>query len=194
MGITATHPRVTVARAVAEELLRELPDRWAHSMGVAQRAADLGVTVDPAERELLVAAAWLHDIGYGQTPHATGFHPLDGANYLRQHGWPERICALVAHHSGAVFLARPQYLDGALNQYLREESPVSDALTYADQTTGPLGQPMTIEQRIAGMLARRGPGSIQARVHHLREPYLRAVAKRVEQRLATIHVESASYV
>src|SRR5437762_1920670 len=32
--------------------------------GVAAKAAQVAVTVDAVDRELLVAAAWLHDVGY----------------------------------------------------------------------------------------------------------------------------------
>jgi putative nucleotidyltransferase with HDIG domain len=183
MDTTATSPRIEVARTVAETLLRDLPERWAHSAGVAGKAEQVAVTVDRVDRELLVVAAWLHDIGYSPRLHHTGFHPLDGASYLRRHGWPGRICGLVAHHSGALFVARARHLGAALGRYLCEQSPVSDALTYADQTTGPGGQPMTVEDRMAEMLARRGPDSVQARVHHVRGPHLRAAAARVERRL-----------
>jgi hypothetical protein len=44
---------------------------------------------------------------------------------------------------------------------------------------------MTVDERIADMLARRGPDSIHARVHHQRGPHLRAAVERVEQRLFT---------
>jgi hypothetical protein len=33
--------------------------------------------------ELIEAAAFLHDIGYSSVVRSTGFHPLDGARYLR---------------------------------------------------------------------------------------------------------------
>src|SRR5947207_14152019 len=137
MGTTVFGSRIDVARMLAESLLRDLPDRWAHSAGVAAKAAQIAVTVDAAERELLVAAAWLHDIGYSAELHDSGFHPLDGAGYLWRHGWPSRVCGLVGYHSGAVFVARARELDAALRRYPREHSPVSDALTYADQTVGP---------------------------------------------------------
>jgi hypothetical protein len=189
MGTLMTSPRVNVARTVAQMLLRDLPDRWAHSAGVADKAAQLAVTVDPAEQELLVVAAWLHDIGYSHALDHTGFHPLDGATYLHQHGWPMPVCGLVAHHSGAIFIARARHLDAALGRFPYEHSPASDALTYADQTTGPDGRPMTIDERVTEMLTRRGPDSIHARVNHQREPYLRAIATRVEQRLATTSPE-----
>jgi putative nucleotidyltransferase with HDIG domain len=169
---------------LAEMLVGGLKDRWQHTIGVARRAEELSVTVTPAERETLIAAAWLHDIGYSPSLRATGFHPLDGAAYLQQHGWPDRVCALVAHHSGARFMARALGLDHALARYPYEQSPVSDALTYADQTTGPQGQPMSFDERIAEMLARHGDDSVRAKIHHLREPHLRAIAERVQQRLS----------
>jgi hypothetical protein len=116
----------------------------------------------PADWDLLVVAAWLHDIGYSQPVQVTGFHPLDGAAYLCRHGWPGRICDLVAHHSGARFVARARHLNAALADYRCEQSPVSDALTYIDQTTSPQGQPVTVDERIAETLARRGPDSCSA--------------------------------
>ena len=50
-----------------------------------------------ADADLLEAAAWLHDIGYAPSLVATGFHPLDGARYLRdtQHA-DAMLCRLVA--------------------------------------------------------------------------------------------------
>jgi putative nucleotidyltransferase with HDIG domain len=176
--------RACVARALAEVLLQELPERWQHTIGVAARADELAVTVEEADRELLVVAAWLHDVGYSPELRQTGFHPLDGAIYLDRHGWPQRITALVAHHSSALFVAQAVGLSSALSAYRAEQSPVADALTYADQTTGPAGQPLPIRARIADVLTRHGPHSPQARVHHLREPYLLAIADRVERRLA----------
>lgn len=90
------------ATAVAEaELSSPLPRRWAHTQGVAERAKEvrqvLGVNAG-----LLIAAAALHDVGYAPRLAATGFHPLDGARFLRdEHGAEERLVRLVANHSFA---------------------------------------------------------------------------------------------
>lgn len=181
---TMVDPRVEVARTLAEVLIGGLGDRWVHTIGVAQRVEELSVTVASAEREMLIVAAWLHDVGYSPSLRVTGFHPLDGATYLHQQGWPHRVCALVAHHSGARFAARALGLDQALNRYPYEQSSVSDALTLADQTTGPQGQRMSIDERMADMLIRHGDDSVHAKIHHLREPQLRAVAERVRRRLS----------
>lgn len=147
--MSRTVTRLDAARALAEQLLSDLPDRWSHTVGVAERAAELAVTVSGADFEALLTAAWLHDIGYAATVHDTGFHPLDGARYLDAQGWPGRIASLVAHHSGADFVARAMGLSRELERYPDEQSPVSDALAYADQTTGPRGQRLPIHKRLA---------------------------------------------
>jgi putative nucleotidyltransferase with HDIG domain len=185
MTATATSPiRVADARELARALLGEGSDRWWHTSGVAARAAELATTVPEADRDTLVAAAWLHDIGYAELARDTGFHPLDGARYLDRRHWPGRVNALVAHHSGAWFVAHLCGLAGALAAYRDERSAVTDALAYADQTVGPRGQRLTLRERMADMLCRHGPDSPNALVHHVRQPYLVAVADRVERRLA----------
>jgi putative nucleotidyltransferase with HDIG domain len=168
---------------VAHELLSPLPKRWRHTASVADRALELAVTVAPSDRDVLVAAAWLHDIGYNSALHETGFHALDGALYLERRGWPRRICRLVAHHSGAWFLARAMGLQAVLSRFTHELSPVSDALAYADQTTGPGGERLPIRQRMAEAVRRHGSGSAQAQAHGPRQAHLLSVAARVEQRL-----------
>jgi HD superfamily phosphodiesterase len=91
-------PRRRAARC--EQLLGSDPDRLAHSKAAAQRTEFLTLAVHPERAALLVAAAWLHDIGYAPGLRDTGFHPIDGACHLQAIGWPPAICHLVAHHSG----------------------------------------------------------------------------------------------
>jgi hypothetical protein len=172
------------ARTRARDLLhKNLPERWQHSAGVAKRAGELAVTVPADDRALLVAAAWLHDIGYAPRLKRTGFHPLDGALYLRQHRWGEDLCALVAHHSGARFVPVERGFAQRLNTFPFVESALTDALTYADQTVGPGGKRMTVAYRINEAITRHGPNSPNARARVDRVPYLLLVADRVEQRL-----------
>lgn len=147
--------------------------------------------MDPVQRPVLVAAAWLHDIGYTPRLRATGFHPLDGARYLTRNGWPLDVDALVAHHSGARFVATARGLDEAMAAYAFQEDPLSDALTYADQTIGPGGQEFTMSDRVVDMLARHGPDSPNARAHVLRKPYLLAVEDRMRERLVHDRLSSS---
>ncbi|MEU2875944.1 HD domain-containing protein [Streptomyces sp. NPDC007070] len=99
------------ASALAESLLPRLGNRWPHTQAVAARAQEAVAAVAEADRDLLVAAAWLHDIGYAPELRDTGFHPLDGARYLEALGASAR---LVAHHSGAVCEAEQRGLSAEL--------------------------------------------------------------------------------
>jgi putative nucleotidyltransferase with HDIG domain len=172
------------ARDLAQILLAGDWQRWRHTIGVARRAEELTATLDDEDSAVLLAAGWLHDIGYAEQVKDSGFHPLDGARHLDRLGWPRRISALVAHHSDAASVARARNLHRELSAYPHEESAVADALTYADQTIGPGGQRMTVSDRLADMLHRHGPDSPNAAVHDRREPHLRATAERAERRLA----------
>ncbi|MGI5508255.1 HD domain-containing protein [Streptomyces sp. CA-106131] len=74
------------AAELAESLLPPLGNRWLHTQAVAARAREVAAAVSEDARDLLVAAAWLHDIGYALELRETGFHPLDGARHLERLG------------------------------------------------------------------------------------------------------------
>jgi hypothetical protein len=178
---------VREARDLAQILLAGLPQRWRHTVRVAQRAEAVSITLaSPDEADTLVSAAWLHDIGYASSVHATGFHPLDAARYLHAHDWPIELAGLVAHHSGADCIAEVRGLTGALSDFPDGPRPVADALAYADQTIGPDGQSMTLDQRFLEMLQRHGPDSPNAAAHPRRERRLRDAVRRVDARLARL--------
>jgi HD superfamily phosphodiesterase len=59
-----------------------MPERWRHVGAVAEAAERTGSALS-LDTDVLVAATWLHDIGYSPALTDTGFHPLDGARYLR---------------------------------------------------------------------------------------------------------------
>jgi putative nucleotidyltransferase with HDIG domain len=181
--VDAFATRVDAARAIAEALLGGMGDRWRHTVGVAEQAAAVAgrLGLDP---DVLVAAAWLHDIGYAKPIAHTGFHPLDGAVHLTVEGWPARIAGLVAYHSGARFVAEVKGFGERLSAFPDERSLVADALTYADQTTSPRGERVDPESRYAEMLLRHGPCSANALVDPVRRPHLRAIMARVEPLLA----------
>ena len=113
-----------------------------------------------------------------------GFHPVDGARWLRLRGL-DRLAALVAHHSGAIVEARARGLEAIMDNFPLERSPVSDALTYCDLTTGPAGERVDAEQRLAEIETRHGTASVVARAMRLASGRLLAEVARVEQRLAS---------
>src|SRR3954464_12232219 len=122
---------VAWAREEAERRLSPLGDRWQHTRGVVQRARMLAPTVPEADRPTLIAAAYLHDVGYAPELEDTGFHPLDGARWLRESGH-ERLACLVAYHSGARFEAEERGLADELEEFPEERSIVADLLSYCD--------------------------------------------------------------
>ncbi len=143
------------ARTMAEAHMSPLGRRWTHVQQVARRAEELGAVVGD-DLPVLVEAAYLHDIGYAPALAKTGFHPLDGARYLRRRGH-ERLARLVAHHTGARVEAQLRGFDDYLDEFPYQDSPLDRALTYCDLTTGPSGQPMTVRQRVDEICERYGP-------------------------------------
>ncbi|RDD85522.1 HDIG domain-containing metalloprotein [Streptomyces parvulus] len=172
------------AAELSESLLPQLGNRWLHTQAVAARAQEATAAVSKADRDLLVAAAWLHDIGYAPELRDTGFHPLDGARHLESLGAPARLVALVAHHSGAVYEAEQRCLSEELAVYEREDSAVLDALIFADMTTGPAGQSFEFDQRIDEILVRYEPGSEVHNAISRARPYLGAAVERTKRRMA----------
>ncbi|MHC9294337.1 HD domain-containing protein [Mycobacterium sp. LTG2003] len=172
------------ARELATCLMHEQPDRLSHLTGVAARCEALSAAVPPAAVDALVAAGWLHDIGYLPALGRTGFHPLDGALYLREHGWRDDICAMVAHHSGSRFVARVRGLGSSLGVFEFVEDESSDVLTVADNTALQDGSFITVSERLREKLARHGPTSPGALANPARDDYIRAASARVRGRLA----------
>jgi HD domain len=77
------------ARVIAEERLGSLAPRWAHVRGVAGAAELMASGLATIDTDAVVAAAWLHDVGYAPSVRrSTGFHPVDGAVFVRAEGFP----------------------------------------------------------------------------------------------------------
>ncbi|MEU0743876.1 HD domain-containing protein [Streptomyces sp. NPDC006134] len=176
------------AMRIAEaELSAALPRRWAHTRGVAERANEVG----PALGEntgLLIAAATLHDIGYAPRLAVTGFHPLDGARFLRdKHGADERLTRLVANHSFALLEAEERGLRDVLASEfpLLEEPLLVDALVYCDMTTTPDGGRTSARERIAEIISRYGTDSVVGRFIRRAAPQIFSSVQRIEAVLAT---------
>ncbi|MEU5104126.1 HD domain-containing protein [Streptomyces sp. NPDC021354] len=174
------------AYGLAESLLSEpLPRRWSHSLGVAERARSLRPILGETAG-LMEAAAVLHDVGYSPQIASTGFHPLDGARFLRdQEGIDERVVRLVAHHSFALLEAEERGLQTELeNEFELERPELVDALVFCDMTTTPVGTPTTSDARVAEIVSRYGPDTIVGRFIQRAAPEIHATVHRVEGRLS----------
>ncbi|WP_342670879.1 HD domain-containing protein [Pseudonocardia acaciae] len=169
---------------MAEHFVAPLGRRWLHVQAVAARATGLTAAVRSDQRDDLVAAAWLHDIGYSPEIGHTRFHPLDGARYLRDSGWPPLVVQLVAHHSGARFEAIERGLSKQLlADFPFEDSPSLDALATADLTTGPGGEAVTYEERISEILSRYSPDDPVHRAWLRAQPVLAESIERTFRRM-----------
>lgn len=140
------------SRELAESHLSALGDRWRHVRAAGRRAEELrdrGLIDDD-----MVSAAWLHDIGYAAELATTGFHPLDGAIYLKRAGAPERIVGLVASHTGARQEADERGLLAEWSELPRPNRSDLDVLTLIDTVTSPTGEPVRPSQRVNEILSR----------------------------------------
>lgn len=166
-----------------EKLADVLPRRWAHVQGVGRRVHVVVPMFSVDDAELLTGAALLHDIGYAPDVVDTGFHPLDGARYLRGVGGPNRLVNLVAHHSCAVLEAELWGLSGELAEFEDEKTALRDALWWADMTTTPDGGETNVAKRVAEIQCRYGPDDLVSRFIRRAWDDLNAAVKRTERRL-----------
>jgi putative nucleotidyltransferase with HDIG domain len=173
------------AAELARKLLEvPLPRRWAHVQGVAAQARSLAPILGD-DADLLEAAALLHDIGYSPDLADTGFHPLDGARYLRdvEHA-DSRLCRLVANHSCAILEADERGLADVLSSEFPSPDPkLNDALAYCDMTTTPTGDVVTVHDRLSEIVERYGPHDVVTRFIRRAEPELVSSVVRTDQRL-----------
>jgi hypothetical protein len=174
----------------AAELARKLLEvpirrRWAHVQGVAAQARSLAPILGD-DADLLQAAAWLHDIGYSPELIETGFHPLDGARYLRdvEHADPT-LCRLVANHSCAILEAEERGLASTLSREFPVPSPsLCDALAYCDMTITPTGQVVDVHDRLSEIVDRYGPQDVVTRFIRKAEPQIVSSVARTGRRLS----------
>jgi hypothetical protein len=130
-------------------------------------------------------AAWLHDIGYAPDLVTSGFHPLDGARFLRRSGLDERVVSLVAYHSCARIEADIRGVGGELaSEFDLADQPLADALLYCDMTTGPDGDYVRPADRLVEIRGRYGPDHEVTRFVERAASEILTTAGRVEELLA----------
>lgn len=141
------------------------PDRAEHSRQVARTVAMLAPQWCPIDHVGdLVTAALLHDVGYHPDLAHTGFHPLDGAIYLAEHGYSPLTCHLVATHTAAHLEAEVRGIPAKAFAPFLLPFPTDlerAVLAYADLTTLHTGQPCTVQQRLTSILERYHQGPVR---------------------------------
>ncbi|MFK4087519.1 HD domain-containing protein [Kribbella sp. NPDC020789] len=184
---------VEEARSLAKRLLCEqLPRRWAHTQGVGRRANELrGMLGEQAQ--VVEVAAWLHDIGYSPMLVSTGFHPLDGARYLRDVVVAdEMVCRLVAHHTGAIVEADERSIPELCDEFPPPDPDLLDALTYCDATTDPDGCRVEVEERLSEILMRYSNEHVVHKSILRSAPAIRTAALNVQGRLGVNRSKGSS--
>lgn len=176
---------VARARALASERLAEaVPQRWAHVQGVASTASAIAHIVARGADDI-IAAAWLHDVGYSPSLVVTGFHPVDGARFAKVVGMPDLVVSLIAHHSGADAEAGERGLTAELAEFDVPPRDMLDVVTFADMTTSPDGGLINAEKRVSEILSRYSDDDpVHAAVSRSGTELLESVA-RVYERLGT---------
>lgn len=173
---------------LAQDLLGFDENRWSHVRAVAAKARMIGEDLGRDDRALLVASAYLHDIGYAAQARSTGFHALDGACFVRDLG-RDRIAGLVANHSGAVVEAGLRGLSEPLSAFPDERTEVRDMLWYCDLTTGPTGANISLPDRLADVASRYGPDHVVTRSLTRAYPSLTEVVDRVQLRMRSTDLD-----
>jgi hypothetical protein len=185
LDTASTKVHTSDAAVVASQLLRGVASRFAHSAMVAQQADRVGHLVGRRWGSAPTEAAWLHDVGYSRKLVSTGFHPLDGARWLRDHGWPIETCRLVAWHTAAEVEAQLRAMDENLGGEFEPPLPIAAAaLTWSDLTSSATGERCTVDCRLADILRRSAADSVVYRATIASLPALREAANEIESLLA----------
>ena len=166
-------------------------DRWVHAQAVGRSAEQLqerGYDVSDA----VIMSAWLHDVGYADGVANTGFHPIDGAEWLRKQAAPDGVVALVAYHSGAQFEAEERGLGDALARFPAPDQEQLDVLTLIDMSTSPAGERVAVNERLAEILVRYPEEHPVHRAVSRSRGYLAEAANRAAKRLGLADVRAGS--
>lgn len=173
-----------LAQLRAKSALVGLPQRWAHVRGVAAAAEKTAALIETEHAWAIVAAAWLHDVGYAESIRTTGFHPLDGAEYAKEQGFPAIVVSLIAYHTGAMAEAAERSLSVQLSEIAEPPTKLLDVLTFADLTTSPIGEPIGAKDRVQEILSRYEKDDPVYRAVTKSAPRLLTAVDRVERRIA----------
>jgi hypothetical protein len=80
-------------------------------------------------------------------------------------------------------------LSAELAEWVDEETPLRDALWWADMTTSPDGEVVSFDERVKEIQERYGPDDLVTFFIRQAEPELRAAVERTEARLRAAGIE-----
>jgi putative nucleotidyltransferase with HDIG domain len=156
-------PDPFTSKKLAEYLSPE-ENRYHHILGVVRHMQTIlpRLGLEQETKELLIQSAYLHDVGYSQQLNQYNFHPLDGAVFAQQAGFPKPVIAAVLFHSEAIETVEESRNDllpiYSLNQKLLDEQDwlFIDLVTYCDVQTSPKGEKVSLDERVRDVVERYG--------------------------------------
>lgn len=143
-----------IAHDLINDSLKELPVRKKHTEAVAKRMEELTENASSFVKSYCYSIGLLHDIGYGHVK--TGHHAIDGALYLQTTVLSD-LAPYVAWHSTSEHEAQARKLTIDFDKPLNKH--INDQLWYADFTTSPQGEPVTVNERLEEIRTRYSPDS-----------------------------------
>ena len=144
-------PLARYARECASMLLAGREAALARAETAARTVEAAAKALRRPRPEMLVASAYLHDIGTSEQAVRSGLPSVDGAVELLSMGWPDPVISLVAHQLQSRMIAR--YLDAGpqLALITRIQGWPADILDYAILTTGADGAIRPVEEGLAAV-------------------------------------------
>lgn len=167
------------------EAFRSTPHHFDHSLTVWTRARQLrlqtGTWLGPDRGGLLELAALLHDVGRAIDPEEHEPHGVVGARFADNIGLTA-IAPLVAHHSGAGHAGAPRRCD-VVQGWAVDDVELLHLLSYLDQTTGPRGGRVSLDERRIEKRARLGADARQLVVFDALFPCLERTQRLIARHL-----------
>ena len=127
------------------------------------------------DESLAYCAALVHDIGYLESIAETGFHPLDGANFLEHQGF-SILADLIIGHSSSPEEAQLRGIDRPIPC----NSLFTKVLTFWDMQVGPGGVYMSYAERCQDILFRYSEDSVVGKANIMARPRIEEIIKEIE--------------
>ncbi len=168
-------------REFVKSALKENPNRVKHVLEIATRVREsaTALLLPLQEVEMAECAALLHDIGYWKPIALTGFHPADGANFLKEQGRHDLASMIIGHSCS------PE--EGELLGYSgiqQDQRITSKLITYWDVQIKQGGEAVSYQERLADILQRYGPDSLVGRANLKAKLRIEGLLKEVGSELA----------
>lgn len=163
------------------------PARLAHILTVATQvrttAQQLAGGSGTPDVDLAYRSALLHDIGYAEALYDTGFHPIDGAQYLQRKGYADIADFIICHSNSP-----EQALLRGLPAISVSRHIIADLITYWDVQVTQGGKLVSYTERMEDIRKRYGEESPVWEAHTQAEPRIHAIMDHINELITRVSV------